>query len=49
MNLDYFVWNILQKVLKPTASLFGVSTGWVLLFYAGITILAYYRIKEDKK
>ena len=49
MNLDVYVWNMLQKIVKPTALLFEVSTGWTLLFYAGITVLTYYRLKESKK
>lgn len=49
MNLDLYVWTMLQKILKPTATLFGVSTGWVLLFYGGITVLAYCKMKEERK
>lgn len=49
MNLDLYVWDMLQKIVKPTAILFGVSTVWVTLFYAGITVLTYYRLKEAKK
>ena len=49
MNLDVYVWSMLQKIVKPTALLFEVSTGWVLLFYAGITVLTYYRLKGIKR
>lgn len=49
MNLDLYVWSMLQKIVKPTALLFEVSTGWTLLFYTGVTVLTYYRLKESKR
>lgn len=49
MNLDFYVWSILQKVLEPTAKLFEVSMFWVILFYICVTILAYYKLKEGRK
>lgn len=48
-SFDLYVWGILDNILKPTATLFGVSTGWVLLFYGGITILTYLRLKGENK
>lgn len=49
MKLDLYLWSMLQKIVKPTALLFEVSTGWTLLFYAGVTVLTYYRLKESKR
>lgn len=49
MNLDLYLWDMLQKIVKPTAILFEVSTSWVIVFYAGVTVLTYYRLKEAKK
>jgi hypothetical protein len=48
-SLDLYIWGILEKVLKPTATLFCVNSIWVIVFYAGFIALTYLRLKGDRK
>ena len=48
-SFDLYIWGILEKVLKLTATLFCVNSIWVIVFYAGFIALTYLRLKGDRK
>ena len=46
--LDKLILSFLNKYLGTTASLFGVSTGWVAFFYLVVGALFYTSMKEKR-